>query len=317
VSAERVALICGGASFEREVSLRGAHRVQHALEELGFEVAPLDINRSLLRELRELDPAWAFIVAHGRGGEDGTLQGLLEACGIPFAGSDSAASELCMDKVATKHALRRAGLDTPASHAFSRRAFAELGAAEALEEVVAKLGLPLVVKPVHEGSSLGLRLVEDHDALLPAIMGASAYDERILVERHVEGRELAVTVLGPADAPRMLPIIEVASTRPFYDYDAHYDFSVARLRIAEDLTDAERRLVEDAVLRAYAVCGCRDFARVDLILDADGRAQVLELNTIPGLTETGPTPYAASAAGMDFAELVAAVSGRVSGRARA
>ena len=309
---ERVALICGGASFEREVSLRGAHRVQHALEQLGFDVAPLDINRSLLRELRELDPAFAFIVAHGRDGEDGTLQGLLEACGIPFAGSDSAASQLCMDKVATKHALRRAGLDTPAFHAFSRRAFAELGAAEALEAVVAELGLPLVVKPVHEGSSLGLKLVEDHDALLPAILGATAYDERILVERHVEGRELAVTVLGSPDAPRMLPIIEVASTRPFYDYDAHYDFNVARLRIAEDLGDAERALVEDAVLRAYSVCGCRDFARVDLILDGEGRAQILELNTIPGLTETGPTPFAASAAGLDFADLVAEVGARVS-----
>jgi D-alanine-D-alanine ligase len=305
-----VAVIKGGASFERQVSLRGARRVEQALRKAGYDVVHVEIDHSLLDRIREIRPRFAFIVAHGRGGEDGALQALLDLLGVPYTGSDSLTSSICIDKVLTKRLLLRAGLPTPAFHEFSRQAFEELGAATALPELLDDIGVPLVVKPVTGGSSFGLKLVSEPADLRMALLGAVAYDDRILVERHVHGRELAVTVVGPAERPRALPIVEIVSERRFYDYEAHYDFDVATLQAPAELDESIRADVEEIATRAYSVLGCRDFSRVDLILDADGQAQILELNTIPGLTETGPTPFAADAAGMSFEQLVEAVSER-------
>jgi D-alanine-D-alanine ligase len=309
-----VAVAKGGTSFEREVSLRGAHRVGTALRELGYETIALEIDHTILDRLRECSPAFAFIVAHGRQGEDGGLQGLLELLGIPYTGSDSLASALCMDKILTKRVLEHAGLPTPAFHAFSRRTFEQLGAATVFEEVLADLGVPVIVKPARAGSSFGIKLVSSGDQLRPAVLGAVAYDDEILVERYVSGRELAVTLLGPSENPRVLPIVEILATSGYYDYEAHYDFDEAKLDAPAKLSDAVRTRVEEVAVGAYRALGCRDFARVDLMLDGDERPQVLEINTIPGLTETGPTPLAADAGNMSFAELVAAVAARVSRR---
>jgi D-alanine-D-alanine ligase len=318
VTSRRVAVAKGGTSIEREVSLRGAHRVTAALRQAGYDVTEVEIDHTVLDRVREVEPEFVFIVAHGRNGEDGSLQALLELLGVPYTGSDSLASALCIDKIMTKRLLQRAGLPTPPFHAFSRRTFQDLGAATVFDDVMVSLGAPVVVKPARMGSSFGIKFVSHPDQLRTAVLGSVAYDDEILVEQHVAGRELAVTVIGGDDPthpepPRGLPIVEIFSTREFYDYEAHYDFDVVKLAAPADLDEDVRALVEAVSLDAYRTLGCRDFARVDLMLDADSRPQILEINTIPGLTETGPTPYAADAAGMTFAELVTAIARRAAG----
>ena len=194
----RVAVAKGGTSIEREVSLRGARRVTAALRQAGDEVTEVEIDHTVLDRVREVAPAFVFIVAHGRNGEDGSLQALLELLGVPYTGSDSLASALCMDKILTKRLLQRAGLPTPPFHAFSRRTFQDLGAATVFDDVMGSLGAPVVVKPARMGSSFGIKFVSHPDQLRTAVLGSVAYDDEILVEQHVAGRELAVTVLGGA-----------------------------------------------------------------------------------------------------------------------
>ena len=311
----RVAIARGGASIEREVSLRGARRVTAALRAAGHDASEVELDHTVIDRLRELHPAFVFIVAHGHGGEDGSLQALLELLGIPYTGSDSLASALCLDKILAKRLLQRAGLQTPPFHSFSRRTFHDLGAAAVFDDVMARLGAPVVVKPARLGSSFGIKYVSEPAQLRTAVLGAVAYDDEILVERHLAGRELAVTVLGGEDRPHeALPIVEILGAEQLYDYEAHYDFDVVRLDAPATLGEAERVAVEETAIAACRTLGTRDMARVDLILDPAGRPQILEVNTIPGLTETGPTPLAAEAGGLPFSELVARVSARAAGR---
>jgi len=318
VSDAPIAIARGGTSIEREVSLRGARRVMAALRQSGRELAEIEIDHTVVERVRELAPEFVFIVAHGQSGEDGSLQALLELLEVPYTGSDSLASALCLDKIVTKQLLRRAGLTTPAFHAFSRHAFQDLGAAAVFDEVMERLGAPVLVKPARQGSSFGIKYVPRPEQLRTAVLGAVAYDDEILVERHVSGRELAVTVLGgPEQGPgdvagqgvatvpyEALPIVEILGTAEVYDYEAHYDFDAVRLDAPADLPDEARAEVERAALAACRTLGTRDMARVDLILEPSGVVQILELNTIPGLTETGPTPLAAEAAGIGFSGLV-------------
>jgi D-alanine-D-alanine ligase len=317
VTAAKVAIARGGASIEREVSLRGARRVSAALRAGGHDVSEIEIDHTIIDRLRELHPAFVFIVAHGHSGEDGSLQALLGLLGIPYTGSDSLASALCLDKILAKRLLQRAGLPTPPFHSFSRGTFRDLGAAALFDDVMERLGAPVVVKPARLGSSFGIKFVSEPAQLRTAVLGAVAYDDEILVERHLAGRELAVTVLGGEGSPHeALPIVEILGAEELYDYEAHYDFDVVRLDAPAELGDAARTAVEDVAIAACRTLGTRDVARVDLILDEDDRPQILEVNTIPGLTETGPTPLAAEAAGMTFAELVSRVAARVSDPAR-
>ena len=312
MSPRRVAVASGGTSIEREVSIRGARRVVAALRQAGDNVSELEIDHTILDRVRELAPDYVFIVAHGRNGEDGSLQELLELLEVPFTGSDSLASALCIDKILTKRLLVRAGLPTPPFQAFSRRTFQDLGAAVVFDEVLDRLGTPVVVKPARLGSSFGIKFVSEPDRLRTAVLGSVAYDDEILVEQHIDGRELAITILADETGrPRALPIVEILSTREFYDYEAHYDFDVVSLDAPASLTPEVAGEAERVAVTAFEALGCRDFARVDLMLDSDGHPQILELNTIPGLTETGPTPFAADAAQMTFAQLVAAIAHRV------
>ncbi|HEY7454575.1 MAG TPA: D-alanine--D-alanine ligase [Thermoleophilaceae bacterium] len=309
--AGKVVVACGGRSLEREVSLRSGGRAADALGALGYEVTVLDPDASFVRRIRELEPDFVFVAMHGRGGEDGTLQDLLEILGVPYTGSDVHASGRCLDKHSFKQLMQAQGLSTPEWHSFNREAFSEFGAAESLDQLAEQLGFPFVLKPARQGSSLGIKFVETPEEFGPAIVGALNYDERVLIERYVRGRELAVTVLGPADAPEVLPVIEIETDEPFYTFRAHYDPGAATMREAD--LGAEREHVQTVAAQAYQAAGCRDLGRVDLILDEDGVAQILEINTIPGLTETGPTRYAAQAAGMDFKDLIARVISRVTG----
>jgi len=294
------------------VSLRSGGRAADALATLGYDVTVLDPDARFVRRIRELAPDFVFVAMHGRGGEDGTLQDLLEILDVPYTGSDVHASGRCLDKHSFKQLMQAQGLSTPEWHSFNREAFSEFGAAESLDQLAEQLGFPFVLKPARQGSSLGIKFVETPDEFSPAIVGALGYDERVLIERYVAGRELAVTVLGPAAAPDVLPIIEIQTEEPFYTFRAHYDPGAATMREAE-LGDELRERVESVAAQAYTAAGCRDLGRVDLILDDEGVPQILEINTIPGLTETGPTRYAAQAAGMDFTEFIARVISRVTG----
>lgn len=298
----RALVASGGRSMEREVSLRSGRRAGTALEELGFSVEIVDPDQHFVSLVTEYRPDFVLIAMHGRGGEDGTLQDLLEILDIPYTGSDVHASARCLDKHAFKEMLRAEGLPTPAWHSFNREAFTEFGAGETLSALTGQLGFPLVVKPAREGSSLGIKVVNRSDEFATAVLGAFNYDDRVLVERFVSGRELAVTILGSAEEPRALPTIEIVTDEPYYTFTAHYETGAAVLKVA-DLDPATREQVHAAARGAYSLAGCRDLARVDIILDSDG-PQILEINTVPGLVETGPTPVAADAAGLTFEDLI-------------
>lgn len=296
----KVAVLKGGRSLERSVSLRSAARVQDALERLGHEVVPLDAGGDLVKRLSAERPDIAFVAMHGPGGEDGTAQELLAILDIPFTGPGVAACAHCMDKVLAKHKLREAGVPTPDWFAFNETAFRELGAADALDGLGERLGFPLVVKPSRGGSSLGVKFASSRSEVPAALVAAFSYDDRVLLESFVDGRELAVSVLG--DEP--LPIVEaIPSGGDRYDFEARYEIGRTEFDCPADLGAAEAEAVTAAALGAYRALGCSGFSRVDLILDEDG-PQVLEVNAIPGLTDTSLLPQAAEAAGMSFEDLV-------------
>jgi D-alanine-D-alanine ligase len=304
----------GGRSLEREISLRSGHRVERALRALGYPVHALDVDEHFIDRLLEQQPRFVFVAMHGRGGEDGTLQDLLETLAVPYTGSDPLASALCMDKMLFKRMLRLHGIATPAFHSFNETAFRELGGARTFPRLLEELKLPAVVKPVAQGSAIGIKFVTSAEQLPSAILGAFGYGDRVLVEERIVGRELAVTVLDSPDSAggaRALPIVELFTPESFYSYEAHYTIGQLRMEVPADLSEEARMRVERAALDSYGLMGCRDFARVDLILDEQDVPQVLEINTIPGLTETGITTAAAEAAGMTFGELVAAIVERV------
>jgi D-alanine-D-alanine ligase len=296
----KVAVLKGGRSLERGVSLRSGARVEDALERLGHEVQSLDVGADLVKRLTAERPEVAFIALHGRDGEDGTAQELLEILGIPYTGPGVAACAKCMDKVLAKHVLRDAGIATPDWFAFNETAFRELGAGDTLTEIEQRLGFPLVVKPARGGSALGVKFAARRDEVPEALVAAFSYDDRVLLERFVEGRELAVSVLG-SDA---LPIVEaIPHESDVYDFEARYEIGRTTFVCPARLHEAEAAAVTAAALRAFETLGCAGFSRVDLILGPEG-PEVLEVNAIPGLTDTSLLPQAAEAAGIQFEQLV-------------
>ena len=296
----KVAVLKGGRSLERGVSLRSGARVEDALQRLGHEVLPIDVGPDLVKRLIAERPDVAFVAMHGVGGEDGTVQELLEILGIPFTGPGAAACARCMDKVQAKDAIDEEGLPTPHWFAFNQTAFREFGAADALGRLGETLGFPLVVKPSRGGSSLGVKFAASAAEVPQALISAFSYDDRILLERFVDGRELAVSILG--DEP--LPVVEaILLEGDRYDFEARYEIGRTRFVCPAELSAEEERAVTEAALATYRALGCTGFARIDLILGADG-PWLLEANAIPGLTDTSLLPQAAEAAGLSFEELV-------------
>jgi D-alanine-D-alanine ligase len=308
----RVAVLKGGRSLERSVSLRSAAQVQDALDGLGHEVVALDVGENLVPELIEREPDAAFVVLHGRDGEDGTVQGLLAALGIPYTGSGPAACMRATDKLLAKLLMREAGIPTPAFHALREESIKELGAAAALERIQADVGLPLVVKPARGGSALGVKFARDGDELPGAMVGAFSYDRTVLLERYIRGRDLAVSVLedlgdpGGGGRPVALPVLEaVPREEEFYDYESRYEIGMTTFVCPAELPAATSARAQELAVRVYELLGCHGAARVDLMLE-EGREElwVLETNVVPGMTETSLLPQAADAAGIGFEELV-------------
>ncbi|HWX74947.1 MAG TPA: D-alanine--D-alanine ligase [Solirubrobacteraceae bacterium] len=308
--AKKVAVLKGGPSLERPVSLRSGAHAQEALTRLGHDVVGLDVGPELVAQLRTDPPDAAFIALHGRDGEDGTVQALLEALGIPYTGSGPAACVRCTDKVLAKHLMREAGIPTLEFHSLREGSIRQLGAADALAAIEARLGFPLVVKPASQGSALGVKFARAGEELPGAMVGAFSYDEKILIERYAKGRDLAVSVLDAGEdgrgQPVALPIVEaVPREEDFYDYESRYEIGKTTFVCPAELEPHTTERAQQLALDAYALLGCHGVARVDLMLEADGgELWVLEVNVVPGLTETSLLPQAADAAGIGFDELI-------------
>lgn len=287
----KVAVLLGGKSAEREVSLNSGAMVLAALRSRGVDAHPFDPAEQGLDALMDQRFERAFIVLHGRFGEDGTLQGVLEWLGIPYTGSGVLASALAMDKLRTKLLWQASGLPTPPC---------ELLHAEAdLDAVAARLGLPIMVKPVNEGSSLGMSKVREARGLDEAFALAVNYDRVVMAEKFVEGPELTVGIL----VDQALPIIKLETPRDFYDYQAKYIADDTRYIIPCGLPRARERELQALCIEAFRVLGCSGWGRVDLMLDAEGAPYLLEVNTAPGMTDHSLVPMAARAAGMVYADL--------------
>jgi D-alanine-D-alanine ligase len=301
----RVAVLKGGSSLERQVSLKSGGRVEDALERLGHEVIPVDVGADLIVRLREAAPDVAFVAMHGRDGEDGTVQELLEILGIPYTGSGVLACSRTIDKVLTKHLLLEAGLPTPEFFSFNETAFERLGAGQTLPAIEERLLFPIVVKPARGGSALGIKFASDASHVPGALVNAFSYDDRVLLERYVAGRDLAVSVIDGV----ALPIVEaVPVEEDFYDFEARYEIGRTRFVCPASLPDDVTARAQEIALEAYRLLGLYGFGRVDLMLEeSSGELYVLEANAIPGLTETSLLPQAADAGGMGFDAVVARV----------
>jgi D-alanine-D-alanine ligase len=297
----RVAVLKGGRSLERQVSLRSGARVQDALERLGHEVVAIDAGLDLVRRLRGANADVAFVAMHGRDGEDGTAQELLEIAGVPYTGSGVLPCVRAADKVLAKHLMLEAGIPTPEFFAFSETAFRDLGAADLLPAMEERLDFPIVVKPASGGSALGIRFARSADDVPGALVSAFSYDSKVLLERHVAGRDLAVSVLD--DEP--LPVVEaIPRDEDFYDFESRYEIGRTDFVCPADLPGDAAARAQELALRTYRLLGLEGFGRVDLMLDESGDLWVLEANPIPGLTETSLLPQAAEAAGIGFDRLV-------------
>jgi D-alanine-D-alanine ligase len=302
----RVAVLKGGRSLERQVSLKSGARVEDALERLGHEVIAIDVGADLVERLEYERPELAFVALHGRDGEDGTVQELLDAMGIPYTGSGVSACIRAADKVLAKHAMRDREIPTPDFFAFNETAFKELGAARALPAIEQRLQFPIVVKPAGQGSALGIKFARTAADVPSALVAAFSYDRKVVLERYVLGRDLAVSIIEREGAPVALPVVEaVPNEEDFYDFESRYEIGRTTFVCPAELPEAVAGRASAMALEVFSLLGCSGFARVDLMLGGhDGELYVLEADSIPGLTETSLLPQAADAAGISFDELV-------------
>ncbi len=285
----RVAVLLGGNSAEREISLRSGAAVLAALQGAAVDAQAFDPAERAITELRQFDRA--FIALHGRGGEDGCMQGALELLDLPYTGSGVLASALGMDKMRSKQIWLGQGLPTPAF----RRLFAGMD----FDAVVAELGLPLMIKPAHEGSSIGMSKVDRREQLESAYAQAAQYDALVIAEAYIQGEEFTIPLLGE----RALPVIRLQTPHAFYDYDAKYRAGDTQYLLPCGLDAQTEQALQDLARRAFAGLGARGWGRIDAMRDAQGRFWLLEINTVPGMTDHSLVPMAARAAGLDFPRL--------------
>lgn len=288
----RVAVFMGGDSAERDVSLKSGQAVLSALLSAGVNAFGIDVQGCLLKTVEQPEFDRVFIALHGRGGEDGTLQAILSQAGIPFTGSDVMASALAMDKLRTKYVFAGCGLATPK--------FRIMASADDAAIIAAELRMPLSVKPSHEGSSIGIFKVTNAGELVQAWQAAAAMDTSVLVEEWIEGPEFTVSLLQD----RALPAIGLSTDHVFYDYDAKYLANDTRYCIPCGLSADDELRLQQLALEAFRVVGCRTWGRVDIMQDTDGKFWLLEVNTVPGMTDHSLVPMSARAAGISFEELV-------------
>lgn len=316
VLSPRVLILAGGLSHERDVSLRSGRRVADALRDAGCPVAVSDVDEELLDTVRSgrVDVVWPLL--HGASGEDGAVRDVLDLLGVPYVGSTAQACRVAWDKPVAKSVIRAAGLPTPSFVALPHGVFRELGASRVLAAIIDRLGLPLVVKPARGGSALGASAVHAADALPRAMVDCFAYGDVALVERYVEGVEVAVSVVDTPDGPRTLPPVEIVPDGGLYDYDARYTAGATEFFCPARLTPAAMEAVQAAALTAHRAFGLRHLSRTDLIVDSGGQAWFLEVNVAPGMTETSLLPQSVDAAGLRAGEVYRRLVESAADRAR-
>ncbi len=298
----RIAVLMGGKSREREVSLKSGKAVTAALLRKGYEAIPVDAAEDVPGRLKEIHPDLVFIALHGRYGEDGTIQGLLEIMGLPYTGSGVACSAICMDKVLTKKLLIYEGIPTAPFTVIDKDDYFKTSKA-VHEQVINDLGLPVVIKPATQGSSIGTSIIREEAALGAAIVEALTMSEQAVAERFVDGVEVTASVMGNNE-PVALPLIEIVPAQGFYDYEAKYtpggSAHIIPARISDEVTDR----VKSIARHIYRSFNCRGFSRIDFIIDSSEQPWVLEVNTIPGMTDLSLFPDAASHYGIGYDDLV-------------
>ncbi|MDY6793674.1 MAG: D-alanine--D-alanine ligase [Actinomycetota bacterium] len=300
----RIAVLMGGLSGEREVSMSSGNAVADALVELGYDVLRVDIDQDVLGKMAEIkdNVDAAFITLHGRLGEDGTIQGFLEMIGMPYTGSGVMASSMAMNKIMSKQIFRANAIPVADDTVVTSSEVDVIGMRRVAEGVSLDLGFPCIVKPNCEGSTLGADKARNLGELEEAIERALAYDELLIVERFIEGREMTVGLLG--DEPMVLPVLEVVASKGVYDYECKYTKGMTDYIVPAPISDELGRELRRLALKAHAALECEGFSRVDFMMDADARIFCLEVNTIPGMTELSLIPKAATAAGLSFPEVV-------------
>jgi len=287
-----VAVLMGGLSAEREISLKSGDAVYEALKKKGVNAVRIDVDENVLNTLEGNKFDRAFIILHGRGGEDGVMQAVLEMLDLPYTGSGVLGSALSMDKLRTKQLWNGAGLQTPE--------YVELNASSDFQSVSIQLGFPIIVKPSREGSSIGMTKVNNLSELKPAWEKAAEYDDGVIAEKWVQGEEYTVAILQK----QALPMIRLQTPNAFYDYEAKYESDTTTYHCPCGLSAEQEKELQAMALRAFHVLGARGWGRIDFMLDESGEPWLIEANTIPGMTDHSLVPMAAKAAGIGFEELV-------------
>lgn len=285
--------------MEREVSLISGERVYNALIDLGYESKKFDLDGELINNILEYNPDLVYIALHGKTGEDGVVQELLEILGIPYTGPGVVACRLTFDKAMAKEILRDKGFSTPDFFTLDTTCFMELGAARLLPNIVEKLGLPLVVKPSGQGSSIGIKLVRDEKGLARAVVGALSYDNRVVIEKYISGKEVAASIVGG----EVLPLVEIVPPREIFDFQAMYTAGETEYYVPARVAKEDAAMISDMSGSVCEFFETLELARVDMIIDEEGIPQILEINTSPGMTETSLLPMAAEAKGLKFEKL--------------
>jgi D-alanine-D-alanine ligase len=297
---DRVVILAGGLSHERDVSLRSGRRALEALKDAGVEAELRDVDDRLVGELAASAPSVVLPLLHGATGEDGSVRDVLDLLGLPYVGAVPSACRVAFNKPPAKHVLAAAGASTPASVVFPQTTFRDLGAPSVLTAVVDAFGLPLVVKPTRSGSALGCSVVHEPAELPSAMVNAYAYGEVAILERYVAGTEVAVAVIDTGDGPRALPPVEIVPSSDLYDYQARYTAGETEFFAPARLSDEVTAAACDLALLAHRALGLRDLSRTDIIVDAQGLPWFLEVNVAPGMTETSLFPQAVAAAELDL-----------------
>ncbi|GLY67532.1 D-alanine--D-alanine ligase family protein [Amycolatopsis taiwanensis] len=298
-----VAVLAGGLSHERDVSLRSGRRLSAALREQDLTVEEWDTDAELLVRLREERPDAAVVALHGGEGENGSVQTILEMLKVPYVGTSSKGCRRAWDKPTAKALLEKAGFDTPRWVVLPHSTFRELGAQRVLDAIVEHLGLPLILKPDQGGSALGTQVVRDASELPAAMVGCFAYGDTVLAERFIDGVEVAVTVVERDGGPQALPAVEIVPESGVYDYTARYTAGLTDFFAPARLSEEAAKAVGELAVAAHRVIGLRDISRTDAIVAEDGTIQFLEVNSSPGLTETSTVPMAVACSGTSLGAL--------------
>ncbi len=296
IKKQRIAVLYGGISAEREVSLNSGKAIAKGLEQAGFNVMLMDTKEQSLADLVEHNIKRVFIALHGRGGEDGCLQGALESLGIAYTGSNVLGSALSMDKVRSKQIFNACGLPTAPFAVVTKADFAQLDVNKLLNE----LGGKVMVKPAHEGSSIGMAMADSSEKLHNALVEAFGFDGDVLLEAWIDGPEYTVAILGD----EALPAIHMETPREFYDYEAKYQSTSTQYHCPCGLAQAQEAQIKALSLQAFKATGASGWGRVDIMQNSQGEWQLLEVNTVPGMTQTSLVPKAAKVHGLTFSELV-------------